>query len=47
MHFSEKETAALIFAVVAINGWNRISIASRNPPGAMDAALGLTAAGLS
>jgi AhpD family alkylhydroperoxidase len=47
MHFSEKETAALIFAVVTINGWNRISIASRNPPGAMDAAMGLTAAGLS
>jgi AhpD family alkylhydroperoxidase len=46
-HFSEKQTAALIFAVVAINGWNRISIASRNPPGAMDAAMGLTAAGLS
>jgi AhpD family alkylhydroperoxidase len=47
MHFSEKQTAALIFAVVTINGWNRISIASRSEPGSLDAALGLTAAGLS
>lgn len=47
MHFSEKELAGLAFAVVTINGWNRLSIAFRNPPGAMDAALGLTAAGLS
>ena len=47
MHFSEKQTAALIFAVVTINGWNRISIAGRRQPGAMDEMLGLTAAGLS
>ncbi len=47
MQFSEKEVAALAFAVVTINGWNRLSIAFRNQPGSMDAALGLTAAGLS
>jgi len=47
MRFSEKELADLTFAVVAINGWNRLSIAFRNQPGSMDAAYGLTAAGLS
>ena len=45
--FSEKELSDLTFAVVAINGWNRLSVAFRNPPGAMDEMLGLTAAGLS
>ena len=30
-HFSEKELAAVIMAVVAINAWNRISIATRTP----------------
>jgi AhpD family alkylhydroperoxidase len=44
---SEKELAGLAVVVAEINGWNRLSIAFRNPPGAMDAALGLTAAGLS
>lgn len=29
-HFDEKELAALIMAVVAINGWNRIAITSRS-----------------
>lgn len=47
MHFSEKELAGLAFVVAEINGWNRLSIAFRNPPGSMDQALGLTAAGLS
>ncbi len=47
MQFSEKELAELAFAVVTINGWNRLSIAFRNQPGSMDAMLGLTAAGLS
>jgi AhpD family alkylhydroperoxidase len=45
--FSEKELSDLTFAVVAINGWNRLSIAFRSQPGSMDALMGLTAAGLS
>ena len=32
-HFSEQEMADLTFAVVAINGWNRMSIAFRVVPG--------------
>jgi AhpD family alkylhydroperoxidase len=32
-HFSEQELADLTLAVVAINGWNRISIAFRVVPG--------------
>lgn len=32
-HFSEQEVADLTLAVVAINGWNRISIAFRVVPG--------------
>ena len=32
-HFSEKELADLTLHVVAINGWNRLSIAFRNTPG--------------
>ena len=32
-HFSEQELAELTIAVVAINGWNRISIAFRVVPG--------------
>jgi len=32
-HFSERELVDLTMAVVAINGWNRINIAFRNPPG--------------
>jgi AhpD family alkylhydroperoxidase len=32
-HFSEKELADLTWAIVAINGWNRISISSRAVPG--------------
>ncbi|PYT03784.1 MAG: carboxymuconolactone decarboxylase [Acidobacteria bacterium] len=32
-HFSEQEMADLTFAVVAINGWNRLSIALRVVPG--------------
>jgi AhpD family alkylhydroperoxidase len=47
MQFSEKELADVTFVVTEINGWNRLSIAFRNAPGGMDAALGLTAAGLS
>ncbi len=32
-HFTKKELADLTLAVVAINGWNRLSIASRTEPG--------------
>jgi AhpD family alkylhydroperoxidase len=32
-HFSEKELADLTFCLVTINGWNRLSIASRTVPG--------------
>ncbi len=32
-HFSEKELADLTLAVVAINGWNRLAISFRTPPG--------------
>ena len=32
-HFSEQELADLTLAVVAINGWNRLSIAFRTVPG--------------
>jgi alkylhydroperoxidase family enzyme len=32
-HFSEQEMADLTFAVVAINSWNRLSIAFRVVPG--------------
>lgn len=31
--FTEAELVALTFAVVAINGWNRLAIAFRMPPG--------------
>src|SRR5665213_1831664 len=34
--FSEKELADLTFCVMAINGWNRASIAFHKVPGAMD-----------
>ncbi len=30
-HLTEKELAAVIMATVAINGWNRIAIATRTP----------------
>lgn len=30
-HLTEKELAAVIMSVVAINGWNRIAITSRTP----------------
>jgi AhpD family alkylhydroperoxidase len=32
-HFSEEELVKLTFAVVAINGWNRLNIAFRVPAG--------------
>jgi AhpD family alkylhydroperoxidase len=33
MQFSEEELAELTLAIVAINGWNRLCIAFRAPPG--------------
>jgi AhpD family alkylhydroperoxidase len=44
--FSEKELADLTFCVMAINGWNRASIAFRNVPGSADKLYGLDKAGL-
>jgi AhpD family alkylhydroperoxidase len=32
-HFSQKELSDLTLAITTINAWNRISIASRTPPG--------------
>lgn len=32
-HFTEKELVDLALAIIAINGWNRLSIAFRNVPG--------------
>ncbi len=32
-HFSEKEIIALTMAIIAINGWNRLAISFRTPPG--------------
>ena len=32
-HFSEDELVGLTFALVAINGWNRLAVAFRIPPG--------------
>ncbi len=45
--FSEKEISDLSFAVLAINGWNRLSIGFRAVPGSADAIYGLEKAGLS
>ena len=44
--FSEAELAALSFAVVAINGWNRLAIGFAAVPGSQDQAYGLDRAGL-
>jgi AhpD family alkylhydroperoxidase len=46
-HFSETEMVELSFAVMAINGWNRLSIGFKSQPGSRDALYGLTKAGLS
>lgn len=45
-HFSEQELADLSFAVVAINGWNRLAIGFAAVPGSQDRAYGLDKAGL-
>lgn len=44
--FSENELSDLTFAVMAINGWNRLNAAFKNPPGAADKFFGLDKAGL-
>jgi AhpD family alkylhydroperoxidase len=44
---SEKEVVDLTFAIMAINGWNRMGIAMQSVPGSQDALYGLTKAGLS
>jgi AhpD family alkylhydroperoxidase len=45
-HFSENELSDLTFAVMAINGWNRLNAAFKNPPGSADKFYGLDKAGL-
>ena len=45
-HFSEAELAALSFAIVAINGWNRLAVAFAAVPGSKDQDYGLDRAGL-
>jgi AhpD family alkylhydroperoxidase len=37
-HFSEKELVDLTFAIVAINGWNRLAISFRTVPGTSQSA---------
>jgi AhpD family alkylhydroperoxidase len=44
--FGEAELAALSFAIVGINGWNRLAIGFAAVPGALDALYGLDKAGL-
>jgi AhpD family alkylhydroperoxidase len=44
--FSEKEISDLTFAIMAINSWNRASVAFRSVPGSFDKALGLDKANL-
>ena len=45
-HFTETELSDLTFRVAAINGWNRLNVAFRNPPGSKDQLFGLEKAGL-
>ena len=44
---SQEELADLSFLIVAINGWNRLSVAFRVVPGSADKLYGLDKAGLS
>lgn len=43
---SEKEISDLSFAVMVINGWNRLNVGFRTVPGSADAMYGLDKAGL-
>ncbi len=45
--FDDREIADLTYAIMAINGWNRIGVGFRTAPGSRDAEYGLTKAGLS
>ena len=45
--FSEQEVAELSFLIIAINGWNRLSVAFRAVPGSADKLYGLHKANLS
>ncbi|MBD9508103.1 carboxymuconolactone decarboxylase family protein [Ensifer sp. ENS07] len=45
-HLSEKELSDLTFQIMAINAWNRISVAVKAVPGSADKAFGLDKAGL-
>ncbi|WP_349740941.1 carboxymuconolactone decarboxylase family protein [Roseateles cavernae] len=45
-HFSEPELAELSFAIIGINGWNRLAIGFAAVPGSQDKAFGLDKAGL-
>ncbi|MET0545898.1 MAG: carboxymuconolactone decarboxylase family protein [Caulobacterales bacterium] len=44
---SEQEISDLTYAVIAINGWNRASIAFKTTPGSRDVAYGISKSGLS
>jgi AhpD family alkylhydroperoxidase len=44
--FGEQELSELTWRVAAINGWNRLNVAFRNPPGSKDKMFGLDKAGL-
>jgi len=44
--FTEQELSDLTWRVAAINGWNRLNVAFRNPPGSKDRMFGLDKAGL-
>lgn len=46
-HFDEKELSDLTMAIASINAWNRLGVAFRSTPGALDKMLGLDKAGLS
>lgn len=43
---SEEEIVDLTYAIMAINGWNRLNVAFKTVPGSADAAFGLDKAGL-
>jgi alkylhydroperoxidase family enzyme len=45
--FNDTEIAELTYAIVEINGWNRLGVAFQTEPGRLDEAYGLTKAGLS
>ncbi|NKF22097.1 carboxymuconolactone decarboxylase family protein [Solimonas marina] len=44
--FDDQALVALTYAVMIINGWNRINVAFRGEPGSLDRAYGLDKAGL-